>query len=125
MLLNYLYIYSDIYWTILHNAFNNRTQTHTKKENFFFFKFFAILAYFDSHFGFFSIRGYIFAIFYLILLKWSLNDVWQLRFKVMTTDFFLRNLSIIIFVRLAWTTPQNTIFEKKNGSNQSKRLRKV
>ena len=39
--------------------------------------------------------------------------MWQLRFKVMTTDFFLRNLSIIIFVRLAWTTPQNTIFEKK------------
>ena len=31
MLLNHLYIYSDIYWTILHSAFNNRAQTHTQK----------------------------------------------------------------------------------------------
>ena len=29
--LNHLYIYSDIYWTILHSAFNNRAQTHTQK----------------------------------------------------------------------------------------------
>ena len=31
MLFSHLYISSDIYWTILHNEFNNRTQTHTKK----------------------------------------------------------------------------------------------
>ena len=31
MLLNHLYIYSGIYWTILHSAFNNRAQTHTQK----------------------------------------------------------------------------------------------
>ena len=31
MLFSHLYISSDIYWTILHNKFINRTQTHTQK----------------------------------------------------------------------------------------------
>ena len=81
MLLNHLYIYSDIYWTILHSAFNNRAQTHTQKgERNIKKNCFAFLAYFDTYFGFLSIKGYIFAFFYLISLKLSLNDVWQLRF---------------------------------------------